>query len=86
MANRITEDVMSTALASAYGKYIVVTCLTLILASLMSPLLLFDRLVCNLSKPSCLVLLFFLVLAFLSFFWLYGDLRRLKVIVITVHN
>jgi len=86
MANRITEDVMSTALASAYGKYIVVTCLTLILASLMSPLLLFDRLVCNLSKPSCLVLLLFLVLAFLSFFWLYGDLRRLKVIVITVHN
>jgi hypothetical protein len=52
MANHITEDVMSTALAFAYGKFIVVTCLTLILASLMSHPLLFDRLVSNLVNKS----------------------------------
>ena len=88
MASRITEDVMSTALAFAYGKFIAVTCLTPILASPMSPLLLFDRLVCNLSKSSCIVLLLiiFFIHASLSFFWLYGDLRRLNVIVITIHN
>lgn len=43
MVNLITEDVICTVLAYAYGKFIAVICLTLILASLMCHLLLCDR-------------------------------------------
>ena len=43
MGSRTIEDVMSTALASAYGKFTVVICHTPILVLLMSHLLLFDR-------------------------------------------
>jgi hypothetical protein len=52
MVNLITEDVMSTALAYAYGKFIAVICLTQILASLMCRLQLFDRSVHLMNKLS----------------------------------
>ena len=50
MASLIIEDVMSTALAFAYGKSTAVTCLTLILALLKFQQQLFDRSVDSLNS------------------------------------
>lgn len=64
MGSRTIEDVMSIALASAYGKFIAVICLTPILVSLTCRLQLFDRYgTLSIRNEICLLSLLFVFVA-----------------------